>query len=106
VESTIHQSSPCIQDRVTGEWSVMDTGWGQWIFEIFIEPAGVWFLVSIFCFISIVTTLHYVMRAMLRRASAVGTELSWHAMTAEHIHPSLPAPAPAPASAPISSPRD
>jgi hypothetical protein len=26
--------------------------------------------VSIFCFISIVTTLHYVMRAMLRRASA------------------------------------
>jgi len=30
--------------RRYSEWSVMDTGWGQWIFEIFIEPAGVWFL--------------------------------------------------------------
>lgn len=57
-------------DRVTGEWSVMDTEWGRSFFENFIDPPGVWFLVSLVCFVVIVTFLHFIMQAMLRRASA------------------------------------
>lgn len=57
-------------DRVTGEWSVMDTEWGRAFFDRFIDPPGVWFLVSLVCFILIVAGLHFTMRAMLKKASA------------------------------------
>ena len=59
-----------ILDRVTGEWSILDTEWGRTFFDNFIDPPGVWFVLSVVCFVAIVTTLHFVMRAMLKRASA------------------------------------
>ena len=65
-----------MMDRVTGEWTVMDTSWGQMFYETYIEPPGVWFCLSVLAFTIIVARLHFTMRLMLKQASAdmnVGT---------------------------------
>jgi len=59
-----------MMDRVTGEWTVMDTSWGQMFYETYIEPPGVWFCLSLLAFTVIVTGLHFTMRLMLKQASA------------------------------------
>ena len=59
-----------MMDRVTGEWTVMDTSWGQMFYETYIEPPGVWFCLSLLAFTIIVTGLHFTMRLMLKQASA------------------------------------
>ena len=59
-----------ILDRVTGEWSLLDTEWGRSFFTNFVDPPGVWFVISMLFFVVIVITLQFAMRSMLRRASA------------------------------------
>lgn len=59
-----------MMDRVTGEWTVMDTPWGNAFYETYIEPPGVWFCLSLLAFTIIVTGLHFTMKLMLRQASA------------------------------------
>ena len=59
-----------MMDRVTGEWTVVDTPWGNAFYETYIEPPGVWFCLSLLAFTIIVTGLHFTMKLMLRQASA------------------------------------
>ena len=59
-----------ILDRMTGEWSALDTPWGQSFWKYFVDPAGVWFVVSMTVFIVIVVGLHITMKFMIKQASA------------------------------------
>ena len=59
-----------ILDRMTGEWSALDTPWGQTFWKYFVDPAGVWFVVSMTVFVVIVVGLHITMKAMIKQASA------------------------------------
>ena len=59
-----------ILDRMTGEWSALDTPWGQTFWKYFVDPAGVWFVVSMTVFVVIVVGLHITMKFMIKQASA------------------------------------
>ena len=59
-----------ILDRMTGEWSALDTPWGQTFWKYLVDPFGVWFVVSMTVFVVIVVGLHITMKFMIKQASA------------------------------------
>jgi len=61
-----------ILDRLTGEWSVLDTWWGSaYIKEPFIETPGIWFIFNIFLWVIVAWTLKVFMQRLTERSGSV-----------------------------------
>jgi len=63
-----------ILDRLTGEWSVMDTAWGkQYIHDPLIETPGVWFCINLLLWALIGWLLKIITESLTEKSSGVIT---------------------------------
>jgi len=63
-----------ILDRLTGEWSVMDTEWGkEYIHDLLIEKPGVWFIINLSLWGVIAWILKSIMAHLAAKSSGVVT---------------------------------
>jgi len=63
-----------ILDRLTGEWSVMETSWGKaYIHDPLIETPGVWFIINLFLWALIGFLLKVIMQRLTEKSNGVMT---------------------------------
>ncbi|PRP78265.1 hypothetical protein PROFUN_13875 [Planoprotostelium fungivorum] len=61
-----------ILDRLTGEWSVLDTWWGdQYIKQPLIEKPGAWFVINLLLWFCVAYGLKHLMEALTQRSTHV-----------------------------------
>lgn len=62
-----------VLDRLTGEFSIKDTPWGQWIFDYLVLKPGVWFVLSMAFFFLIIAILNTFMKRLVARGRSMAT---------------------------------
>jgi len=61
-----------ILDRLTGEWSILDTWWGeQYLRQPLIEKPGLWFIINLVLWVAVALCLKLFMERLTQRSASV-----------------------------------